>query len=89
LNEVVVVNIPYSDETLEQIKSLGQEEMSDATGIREFNYHQVGFPGDAKFNFTEAFVEATPTETAHAEGTPVEAIQTKTILAVNLEGKNV
>jgi hypothetical protein len=89
LNEVVIVNIPYSDEALEQIKSLGQEEMLDAAWIKEFNYHQVGLPGDSEFNFIEAFVEATPAETARVKDTLIEAIPNKTIPAVNPEGKNV
>jgi hypothetical protein len=72
LNKVVVEDIPYFDEALEQIKSLGEEEMPDAAGISEFNYHQVGLPSDAEFTFAEAFVKAAPAETARAEATPAE-----------------
>jgi hypothetical protein len=89
LNEVVVEDIPCSDEALERIKSLGREEMPNAARIREFNYHQVGLPSDVEFNFSEAFVEAAPVETTHVEATPIEATPTKNTPAVDPKGKNV
>jgi hypothetical protein len=59
---VVVEDIRCSDEALEWIKSLSQEEMPDAVEITEFIYHQVGFLSDVEFAFIEAFVVAAPTQ---------------------------
>jgi hypothetical protein len=84
LNEVNIKDIPCSDTSMAQLISLGQEQMPNAAGIKEFNDD----PFADRMDHGSRGTEAAPVEDETFEVNLVETIPAETTPSFDPKGGN-